>query len=137
MDEQFFMERFAMWLKALRKRMNLTQTQLAAVLDVSLESISRWEQGKTQPWASNLMKLFLLATEQERDALAEKAETYLKDKMVVIEGDKKEWLACHGCGLPLQLRDFTQRGWPAPPLEQQKNDPYAVRRCPKCQMQRS
>ena len=40
----------------LRKDKNLTQEQLAEILGISRENISRWENGVTEPSRENLIK---------------------------------------------------------------------------------
>jgi predicted ATPase/DNA-binding NarL/FixJ family response regulator/Tfp pilus assembly protein PilF len=37
------------WIKALRERLGLTQTRLAALLDVSNVTVNRWERGRMRP----------------------------------------------------------------------------------------
>lgn len=45
---------------AIRKRMNLSQTVFAKVLNVSASSIRQWEQGKRKPTGSTKVLLELL-----------------------------------------------------------------------------
>jgi len=42
---------FAEKLKAARERLGLTQTDAAALLDVSFEAVSKWERGLSTPAA--------------------------------------------------------------------------------------
>lgn len=42
---------FAEKLKAARERLGLTQTEAAALLDVSFEAVSKWERGLSTPAA--------------------------------------------------------------------------------------
>ncbi|MBQ9756081.1 MAG: helix-turn-helix transcriptional regulator [Clostridia bacterium] len=51
------METFANRLRALRKERNLTQLQLAKMLNVSINSYSQYELGNTEPKYENLKKL--------------------------------------------------------------------------------
>lgn len=53
-------ERIGKFIAELRKEKNLTQEQLAEVLEVNVKSISRWENGKTMP---DLSMLPILAKE--------------------------------------------------------------------------
>ncbi|OQY58255.1 MAG: transcriptional regulator [Desulfobacteraceae bacterium 4572_88] len=46
--------------KAIRKRMNLSQTVFAKMLNVSLSSVRQWEQGKRKPTGSTIVLLELL-----------------------------------------------------------------------------
>ena len=123
-----FVRACSRWVKALRKRANLTQARLASITGTSIESVSRWELAQTQPYAENLLALMALATEQEREALVGKVD--LDDTMHTDTGDPA---TCNACGLPMRLRDYTTRGWPAPPRVQRESDPYAVRKCVRCQ----
>lgn len=41
--------RFAEQLKTERKRLGLTQSEAAAMLDVSFEALSKWERGLSEP----------------------------------------------------------------------------------------
>ena len=127
--EADFTNVFARWTKAFRKRLAVTQVQLADLLGASVESVSRWELGQTQPYAVNMLRLMALATDQERAALVDKASDTLNDVMRLDDGGA----CCEKCGLPMRVRDFTTRDWPAPPKIQQDDDPYAVRVCPRCQ----
>lgn len=44
-------------IKKLRKKLGLTQTQLAIECEVSLTTIQLWERGVTQPKEENLKRL--------------------------------------------------------------------------------
>jgi transcriptional regulator with XRE-family HTH domain len=121
------------WVKALRKRLDLRQTDLAELLGVSVESVSRWELGMTQPWASKLLLLFAVATEQEIAGLLKYGE--LDDQMKFRLADGSLVLAsCLECGGPMYVHAYAKRGWPAPPLVQDDATPYAIRKCAKCQV---
>lgn len=39
------------WIFSERKRLGLTQAQLANLLDVDTQSVSNWECGRNEPWA--------------------------------------------------------------------------------------
>src|SRR6266540_3365066 len=51
-------------LRLLRNRLNLSQEQLAAKLDVSFATINRWEGGKSKPQAAKLAEIDALWAEQ-------------------------------------------------------------------------
>ncbi len=82
----------------LRKKMGLSQEELAAKLGVSRQAVSRWEVGSAQPDASNVLQLsrlfcvtadYLLndECESDRDVPAVKsAEQNLKHKMYRMAG---------------------------------------------------
>ena len=58
---------FSEKLSILRKRKGMSQEQLAEMLDVSRQSVSKWEQGITDPSTSNLFalaKLFNVSVEE-------------------------------------------------------------------------
>ena len=130
--DQEFMVNFGHWAKALRRRLELRQVDLAELLGVSVESISRWELGTTQPWASKLLLLFAVATEQEIAGLLKYGE--LDDRMQLRLADGSlEDACCSECGGPMYVHAYTKRGWPAPPLVQDDATPYAVRKCARCQ----
>jgi len=46
--------------KAIRKRMNLSQTVFAKMLNVTPSSVRQWEQGKRKPTGSTIVLLELL-----------------------------------------------------------------------------
>lgn len=46
-----------MLIRELRKRKNLTQSQLAKLVDVDQTAISQWETGRTKPTIDNLVLL--------------------------------------------------------------------------------
>lgn len=126
-----FLQLLANWLFALRKRLNMTQVQLACFLGIYPEAISRWENALQAPSATNLLNIMGLATEDERMALLDRIhiDDVLKDDM----GDHLQFVQCEECGRHMGLRDFTRLGWPAPPMIRKQGDPYAVKMCPPCQ----
>jgi len=52
------LEGFSRLSQALRKRLSLTQAQMATLLGVSALSAYKWESGQTTPRASQLPKIF-------------------------------------------------------------------------------
>jgi type I restriction enzyme M protein len=58
---------------SLRARLNLSQEELAARLDVSFATVNRWEQGKSKPQQAKLESLLTLAEEAGIDAAAPEA----------------------------------------------------------------
>ena len=52
-----YMESFGGRLKELRQERKLSVRQLAAELDMRHANISRWENGKQEPTATNIIKL--------------------------------------------------------------------------------
>ena len=53
------MDIFAIRLKELRKEKNLTQKQLAEILQTTDDSIFSWEKGRSQPSIETIRKLCL------------------------------------------------------------------------------
>ncbi len=49
------------WIKRLRQRLDLTQTELAELVDVSSASVTSWETGKTEPDRENRKNLVALS----------------------------------------------------------------------------
>ena len=68
---------FADKLKQIRKDRNLSQENLAELLDVSRQAVSKWETGQTEPTANNLIRL------------AEVFEINLSELVGSSESDKK------------------------------------------------
>jgi transcriptional regulator with XRE-family HTH domain len=54
------------WIEAERRRMGLTQGEVAAVAKVSRNALARWESGETMPtpFHLNLLKRYFKATEK-------------------------------------------------------------------------
>lgn len=127
-----FTQRFAEWLAALRERMKISQVDLADLLQIMPQPISRWENGREIPISYNLIRLLALATPEEREALIERGEFGLDDVLKRDVGTHLELVNCEECGRPMRVRDFTKRGWPAPPLTRLQGDPFAVKVCPSC-----
>jgi len=123
---------FAKWLLALRTRLRVTQVELANILHVMPQPISRWENGRELPITINLIRLLALATPEERAALIDKGEVGLDDTLKMDVGTHLELVNCADCGRPLRVRDFTRKGWPAPPIMRRGDDPFAVKECPTC-----
>ncbi|MBR2387405.1 MAG: helix-turn-helix transcriptional regulator [Clostridia bacterium] len=71
MDQQ----KIGLFLKQLRKEKNLTQGQLAEILNVSDRTVSRWETGNNMPDLSILVDL---------------ADFYNVDVREIIDGERKE-----------------------------------------------
>lgn len=46
-----------MYIREQRKKLNLTQIQLAELMDVDQTAISQWETGRTKPTIKNLVRL--------------------------------------------------------------------------------
>lgn len=132
-NDDVFLGIFARWLVALRKRLKMTQVQLAKYLGVYPEAISRWEHAVQAPAAPNLLKILALATPDEREALIEKSLYDTDDALKLDMGDRLEVVCCEQCDQALRIRDFAVRGWPAPKFIRHPVDPYAVRVCPRCQ----
>ena len=67
----------ARWIKNLRKKLNLSQGQLAQLLGVSLSAIGAWEYGRAKPGGSNqaaLIALRKLGRRQIKQALKQSAD---------------------------------------------------------------
>lgn len=48
---------FGQTVKDNRKRLGLTQAQLATLLDVDTQSVSNWECGRNTPWAGERSRI--------------------------------------------------------------------------------
>ena len=125
-----FTKKFGRWIVALRKRLGMTQLELGQLVGTNKEPVGRWEGGGRTPAARNVLRLLALATEQERAALMDKAMEGVADT-ITVEGTEEE-VHCAECGKLLRVRDYAVVGWPAPPVHQTTNDPYAVRLCVDC-----
>lgn len=77
----------------LRSEKNLSQEQLAELLDVSRQSISKWENDKAYPEMTRLLFLsdyfqvsldYLMRGTEEKQAPADTEEKYQVEKMVTI-----------------------------------------------------
>jgi DNA-binding transcriptional regulator YiaG len=68
----------AVLVKEIRKRLGLTQLQLAQTLGVSFQSVNRWERSKTNPLPIVLKLLEVMV--KEIDALAKRAAFGIADK---------------------------------------------------------
>jgi transcriptional regulator with XRE-family HTH domain len=132
METEAFTKVFAAWLKALRNRLSLTQAELAGLLGVRAEPVSRWENERELPVAYNMVRIMGFATPDERTALVEKAMIGIDDNLKEDVGLHLRLIQCDDCGQPLRVRDFTAKGWPAPLLVRDLQDPYAVRLCVRC-----
>lgn len=132
-NDDVFLGIFARWLVALRKRLKMTQVQLARFLGIYPEAISRWENAVQAPSAPNLLKILALAMPDEREALIEKSLYDTDDALKEDMGSHLQAVQCEQCERDMRLRDFTTVGWPAPPMIRKQGDPYAVRICPRCQ----
>jgi len=131
-NDDVFLGIFARWLVALRKRLEMTQVQLAKYLKVYPEAISRWEQAHQAPSAPNLLKILALAAPNEREALIEQSLYDTDDTLMEDMGDHLRTVQCEQCGRHMGLRDFTTIGWPAPSMVRKQGDLNAVRICPRC-----
>lgn len=127
-----FLQVLADWLVALRKRLGMTQVQLAKFLDIYPEAVSLWENARQAPSAINLLNILGLATEDERMAILDKMS--IDDILKADMGTHLKAVQCENCGRHMRLRDFTRMGWPAPPMIRKQGDPYAVKMCPQCQI---
>lgn len=91
---------FAEKLKSIRKEKNLSQEQLAELLDVSRQAVSKWEQDHGYPETEKLISLatqlnisldYLMLSNQEEPVKAETKEisiketTYLSDKRIIVK----------------------------------------------------
>ena len=131
-NDDVFLGIFARWLVALRKRLKMTQVQLAWFLGIYPEAISRWENAVQAPAAPNLLRILALATPDEREALIEKSLYDTDDTLKIDQGDVLEVVLCDHCEQPLRVRDFAVAGWPVPPIIRKPGDPYAVKVCLRC-----
>ena len=50
-------EKIGTFIKNLRKKNNLTQQDLASILGVTYQAVSKWENGTADPSTSNLISL--------------------------------------------------------------------------------
>lgn len=74
------MNEIGLYIKKLRKQKGLTQQQLADILNVSFQAVSKWETGETLPDVALLLNLC--------DALDTTADTLLNGGVVVNKNRK-------------------------------------------------
>ncbi|NQT86867.1 helix-turn-helix domain-containing protein [bacterium] len=65
-------------IKKLRKKLGVTQSQLAALLDSSPSTVAFWEQGRTRPKAATKARIVALRSLGRRDV----------EQMLAAKGDK-------------------------------------------------
>ena len=94
-------------IKNLRKEKGLTQKELADLLHVTAQAVSRWEQGDVEPSVdtiSNMAKIFGVTTDEVIDGPDKKPQpeviTEVKEK-VVIEQSKPVLAVCEHCKKPI------------------------------------
>jgi len=93
-NDTVFLGVFARWLRAVRKRLEMTQVQLGKYLGVYPEAISRWEHEVQAPSAPNLVKILALVTPNEREALIEKCLYDTPDLLLEDMGDHLRNVQC-------------------------------------------
>ncbi len=57
----------AIEIKVLRHQLGLTQEQLAALLLVSVETVQRWEQGRTHPLRGSVAAMERMAKKEAKN----------------------------------------------------------------------
>ena len=67
-------------IKALREHHNMSQSDLAKLLDVSDKAVSTWENGRREPRMGVIQKLALAFDLQISDIIEKDLETYYKRK---------------------------------------------------------
>lgn len=67
-------------IKDLRMNPKLSQAALGVRLNLSMDSIRAWEQGRTRPGAESLGRLLGMARRQKRTDLLRVFESYLADR---------------------------------------------------------
>lgn len=67
-------------IKALREHHNMSQSDLAKLLDVSDKAVSTWENGRREPRMGVIQKLALAFNLQISDIVEKDLETYYKTK---------------------------------------------------------
>ena len=67
-------------IKALREHHNMSQSDLAKLLDVSDKAVSTWENGRREPRMGVIQKLALAFNLQISDIVEKDLETYYKSK---------------------------------------------------------
>lgn len=132
-NDDRFLGLMARWLVALRKRLAMTQVELAKYLGIYSEAISRWENAVQAPSAPNLLRIMALATPDEREALIEKTLYGVDNALMVDTRSGLEPVLCDQCSLPLWISDFAVAGWPVPPIIRKLEDRYSPRACLRCQ----
>ena len=94
-------------IKNLRKEKGLTQKELADLLHVTSQAVSRWEKGDVEPSVdtiSNMAKIFEVTTDEIIDGPDKKPKpeviTEVKEKVVVEQG-KPVLTICENCKRPI------------------------------------
>ncbi len=75
-------------LKASRERLKMTQVQLAESLDLTANTIARWERGEVQPESPAMLRLALEQLEFQR--LAANPSRAIKSRLAKLEKLKTE-----------------------------------------------
>ena len=94
-------------IKNLRKEKGLTQKELADLLHVTSQAVSRWEKGEVEPSVdtiSNMAKIFEVTTDEIIDGPDKKPKpeviTEVQEKIVVEQG-KPVLTICENCKRPI------------------------------------
>lgn len=95
-------------LKTVRKQRNITQEQLAEILDVSRQAVSKWESGMGYPEIEKLLKIskelnisldYLMndvSTMEEKEKTEEKSVVYAASgKIAITAFDNRSVVVCH------------------------------------------
>ncbi|MGM9986090.1 MAG: helix-turn-helix domain-containing protein [Bacillaceae bacterium] len=88
-------------LQTLRKEKGLSQEQLAEILDVSRQAVSKWESGQTYPEIDKLIKisdLFQISLDELLKEKSTPSETLINDESEEDEDEdvQDEWLMTGG-----------------------------------------
>ncbi len=99
-------------LKALRKRLEITQTELAKELRISYPTINRWENGKTSPSPAvlNMIRHFVLS---RRNECADIMADYFPDAETNEESSSDEILPVHRPPVTLDVKTMEGILWQA------------------------
>lgn len=102
---------FSEKLRSLRKERGLSQEQLAELLDVSRQSVSKWESGQTFPEIDKLIILSDVFKVTIDDLLKGQSPQSIEDtddESDIDDEDKEEWLMIGGFLIGMSIGFITE-----------------------------